>query len=154
MFEILLKTAMLLRKMGPRPEDEPAKTDAQIVDDVLKEKTTSRISTFLAHLGVGSSSRKNAVSTTHIRVLEERLAEQENLAVEATVRYKNEMDARMVAQGLKFEDLRLKQEEELVAIKKYQEDKTAKQEKRLSMDFVSQEHGVPRDGPKDSNAGG
>jgi hypothetical protein len=24
----------------------------------------------------------------------------------------------------------------------------------LSMDFVSQEHGVPRDGPKDSNAGG
>jgi hypothetical protein len=24
----------------------------------------------------------------------------------------------------------------------------------LSMDFMSQEHGVPRDGPKDSNAGG
>jgi hypothetical protein len=24
----------------------------------------------------------------------------------------------------------------------------------LSMDFVSQEHGVPRDGPKDSNTGG
>jgi hypothetical protein len=24
----------------------------------------------------------------------------------------------------------------------------------LSMVFVSQEHGVPRDGPKDSNAGG
>jgi hypothetical protein len=24
----------------------------------------------------------------------------------------------------------------------------------LSMDFVLQEHGVPRDGPKDSNAGG
>jgi hypothetical protein len=24
----------------------------------------------------------------------------------------------------------------------------------LSMDFVSQEHGVPRDGPKESNAGG
>jgi hypothetical protein len=24
----------------------------------------------------------------------------------------------------------------------------------LSMDFVSQKHGVPRDGPKDSNAGG
>jgi hypothetical protein len=24
----------------------------------------------------------------------------------------------------------------------------------VSMDFVSQEHGVPRDGPKDSNAGG
>jgi hypothetical protein len=24
----------------------------------------------------------------------------------------------------------------------------------LSMDFVSQEHGVPRDGPKDSNVGG
>jgi hypothetical protein len=31
----------------------------------------------------------------------------------------------------------------------------AKQPKLLvSMDFVSQEHGVPRDGPKDSNAGG
>jgi hypothetical protein len=44
----------------------------------------------------------------------------------ATVRYKNEMDARMEAQGLKFEELRLKQEEELAAIKKYQEDKTAK----------------------------
>jgi hypothetical protein len=27
-------------------------------------------------------------------------------------------------------------------------------EKRVSMDFVSQEYGVPRDGPKDSNAGG
>jgi ribosome-binding protein aMBF1 (putative translation factor) len=40
------------------------------------------------------------------------------------------MDARMEAQGLKFEELRLKQEEELAAIKKYQEDKTAKQEKR------------------------
>jgi hypothetical protein len=25
---------------------------------------------------------------------------------------------------------------------------------QLSMDFVSQEHGVPHDGPKDSNAGG
>jgi hypothetical protein len=24
----------------------------------------------------------------------------------------------------------------------------------MSMDFVSQEHGVPRDGPKDLNAGG
>jgi hypothetical protein len=24
----------------------------------------------------------------------------------------------------------------------------------VSMDFVSQEHGVPRDGPEDSNAGG
>jgi hypothetical protein len=24
----------------------------------------------------------------------------------------------------------------------------------VSMDFVSQEHGVPHDGPKDSNAGG
>jgi hypothetical protein len=66
MFEILLQTAMLLRKMGPRPKDELAKTDAQIVDEVLKEKTMSRISTFLAHLGVGSSSRKNAVSIAHI----------------------------------------------------------------------------------------
>jgi hypothetical protein len=26
--------------------------------------------------------------------------------------------------------------------------------RQMSMDFVSQEHGVPRDGPKDSNAGG
>jgi hypothetical protein len=25
---------------------------------------------------------------------------------------------------------------------------------QMSMDFVSQEHGVPCDGPKDSNAGG
>jgi hypothetical protein len=83
MFEILLQTAMLLRKMGPRPEDELAKPNAQIVDEVLKEKTTSRTNTFLAHLGVGSSSRKNVVSTTRIRELEERLAEQENLAVEA-----------------------------------------------------------------------
>jgi hypothetical protein len=75
MFEIILQTTMLLRKMGPRPEDEPTKTDAQIVDEVLKAKTTSRTSTFLAHLGVGSSSRKNAVSTASIRELEERLAE-------------------------------------------------------------------------------
>jgi hypothetical protein len=26
--------------------------------------------------------------------------------------------------------------------------------RQMSMDFVSQEHGVPHDGPKDSNAGG
>jgi hypothetical protein len=30
----------------------------------------------------------------------------------------------------------------------------ATQYRPLSMDFVSQEHGVPRDRPKDSNAGG
>jgi hypothetical protein len=27
-------------------------------------------------------------------------------------------------------------------------------EEEVSVDFVSQEHGVPRDGPKDLNAGG
>jgi hypothetical protein len=40
MFEIILQTTMLFRKMGPRPEDEPTKTDARIVDEVLKAKTT------------------------------------------------------------------------------------------------------------------
>jgi hypothetical protein len=33
-------------------------------------------------------------------------------------------------------------------------DEPPEEESMLSMDFVSQEHGVPRDGPKDSNAGG
>jgi hypothetical protein len=27
-------------------------------------------------------------------------------------------------------------------------------ERQMLMDFMSQEHGVPRDGPKDSNSGG
>jgi hypothetical protein len=118
MFEILLQTEMLLRKMGPSPKDEPAKPDAHIIDEVVKEKTMSRTNTFLAHLGVGSSSRKNSVSTARIRELEERLAEQENLLVEATMRNKSEIEARMEAQKIKFEELRLKQEEELPSVKK------------------------------------
>jgi hypothetical protein len=65
---------------------------------VVKEKTTARTNTFiLAFLGVGSGSRKNSISTTHIRELEERLVEEENMVVEASVRYKNEMEARMKA---------------------------------------------------------
>jgi hypothetical protein len=40
------------------------------------------------------------------------------------------MEARMEAQGLKFEELRLKQEEELAAVKKDREDKSVEQEKR------------------------
>ena len=130
MISILLQTEMLLRKKGPRPDDEQPKTDAQIIEEVVKEKITSRTSTFIACLGVGSGSRKNSVSTTRIRELEERLAEQENLAVEATVRYKNEMEARMEAQDLKFDKLRLKQQEELAAVKRAQEEKTLAQEKR------------------------
>jgi hypothetical protein len=70
--------------------------------NVVKEKTTSSISTFLARLEVGSmevasSPRKNSVSKAHIKELEEKLAEHEYLEVEAGVRYKNEMEARMKA---------------------------------------------------------
>lgn len=121
---------MLLRKMGPRPEDEPAKTDAEIVEEVVKEKTSSSTSTFLSRLGIASSGRKNSVSTARIRELEHRLADQEQESLEATVRYKNELEARMEAQDHKFEELRMKQEEELAAVKKAQEEKTVAHEKR------------------------
>ena len=130
MISILMQTDMLLRKMGPRPEDEVPKTDAEIVDEVVKERTKSRTSTFLARLGVGSSSRKNAASAARIKDLEEKLAEQENLALEASVRYKKEMEARMEAQDLKFEEQKLKQEEQLAALKKAQEEKALADEKK------------------------
>ena len=121
---------MVSRKMGPRPEDEPKQADLQIVDEVLKEKTSSSTNTFLSRLGVGSSSRKSSVSTARIRELEHRLADQEEQSVQAAERYKQEMEARMQAQDQKFEEMTRKQEEELVAIKKAHEEKNLATEKR------------------------
>ena len=107
MISILMQTGMLLRKMWPRPEVEVPKSDAEIVDEFVKARTMSSTTTFLTRLGVGTSSRKNAASAAWIKELEGRLAEQENLALEASVRYKKEMEAKMEAQDLKFEELRL-----------------------------------------------
>lgn len=123
---------MVSLKNAPRAEDEASITDAQIVEQVLKDKSSSSssTSTFLARLGIASSSRKNSISATRIRELEEKLADQEQQSVAATEKYHHEMEARMQAQEQKFEDMRRKQDEELEALKKSQEEKNLAAEKR------------------------
>ena len=121
---------MLLRKMGPHPEDHPEETDVMIVQQVLKEQSSSSSSTFLSRLGVSSCSQRYTISKERIRELEERLADQEQESVLAAERYKNDLESRMQAQEQKFEEMRRKQDEELAALKKSQEEKSLAYEKR------------------------
>ena len=119
---------MVLRRMGPHPEDHVPKTDLQIVEEVLHEQSSS--STFLSSIGVTSSSKRSSASSTRIRELEEKLANEKQQSVEASERYQQEMEERMIAQEQKYEALRIKQEEELAAIKKEQDEKALAFEKR------------------------
>ena len=128
MILIILQNEMNIRKMGPRQEDEAEKSDMQIVEEVLKEHSSS--STFLGNLGVASSSRMSTTSHTRIRELEERLAHQEQEARDATSRYEQDLSARLQAQQQEIEELRRKQQEELEALKKSHEEKTLAVEKR------------------------
>ncbi|KQK18742.1 hypothetical protein BRADI_1g44410v3 [Brachypodium distachyon] len=75
--KVITKTQMVLRKMGPHPEDWPGKTDLQIIEEVLKEQSSSR-STFLVSMGVLSMNKRSVVSAARIRELEEKLSGQSN----------------------------------------------------------------------------
>ena len=114
---------MLLKKMGPHQEHEPAKTDMQIVEEVLKEKLAKKNSrsTFLTSLGMSSLSRKSSISSSHIRELEERLEDREQQSVEASERYKIEMEGRLKAQQEEFEEATRRQQEQLEALQKSHE---------------------------------
>ena len=74
---------MFNKKMRPRPENEPEKTDLQIVEQVLKEKLAEKNtgSTFLTSLGMSAGSRKSSVSSTRMRELEERIEDKEQQSV-------------------------------------------------------------------------
>jgi hypothetical protein len=128
----LLQDEMMKRRIAPTAEDENPKSDVQIVEEVLKEQCSSSTgtSTFLTRLGLASSSRKNSISATRIRELEERLADQEQQSLAATERYQQDLETRMQAQELKFEEMRKKQEEELAAVKKAHDEKTLAQDKK------------------------
>ena len=121
---------MVLKKMGPHPEDHPVQTDVMIVEQVLKEQSSSSSSTFLSRLGVSSCSQRYTISKERIRELEERLADQEQQSLVAAERYQNDMESRMQAQEQKFEEMKRKQDEELAALKKSQEEKSLAYEKR------------------------
>ena len=79
---------MTEKQKASREEGEEEKTDMEIVSEVLNDKNKS--STFLASMGVSSSSRQKSTSHEHIRELEDRLAAQELASTAATIRYQEE----------------------------------------------------------------
>ena len=89
-----------------REEGEEAKTDMEIVTEVLNEKSKS--STFLASMRVSSSSRQKSTSHEHIRELEQRLETQELVARSAADRYQEEMNAILQSQRHELDDLKMK----------------------------------------------
>jgi hypothetical protein len=64
---------MVLRKMGPHPEDWIPKTDLEIVEEVLRDQNKSRAITFLSSIGVSSASKRSTVSARRIRELEDKI---------------------------------------------------------------------------------
>ena len=123
---MLLQNEMVLRKMGPHPEDHIPKTDLQIIDEVLQELTSSSQSS----IAIPKGSSKTSSSSAYIRELEDRLATQEQQYLEACERYDHEIKQRMQDQEQKFEDLRMKQELEIATLKKDQEEKSLEFAKR------------------------
>ena len=119
---------MVLRRMGPHPEDHVPKTDLQIVEEVLHEQSSS--STFLSSISLTSSSKRSSASSARIRELEEKLANEKQQSLDANEMYQQEMEERMIAQEEKYEALRIKQEEELASINKEQDEKALAFEKR------------------------
>ncbi|KAK1641953.1 hypothetical protein QYE76_059758 [Lolium multiflorum] len=102
---------MVKMKMGPHMEHEPVKSDLQIVEQVIKEHSSSRSSTFLSSVGVSANSRRTSTSNARIKELEARLPIQEQQAVDASAKYQEEMEKRMQAQEGKFQELERKQAE-------------------------------------------
>jgi hypothetical protein len=114
---------MITIKNRPRLEGEAEKTEVDIIEEVLKEKSTNTSSsgTFLSYLGIKPISRKSSVSTACIRELEHRLAEQEEQSLLAAERYKQDMEKRVEAHDKKFEEIIKKQEEDHAALMQAQE---------------------------------
>ena len=106
------------KQKAAQEEGEEGKTDMEIVAEVLKEKSKS--STFLASIGGSSSSRQKSTSHEHIKELEQRLETQELVARSAVDRYQEEMNAILESQRQELHDLKMKQEEEIAAIKREQ----------------------------------
>ena len=65
-----------------------------------------------------------------MRELEERLEDQEQQSIQAAVRYKNEMEAKLKSQQELFEETRRIQEEQLEVIQQSHEKKTVEFEKK------------------------
>jgi hypothetical protein len=121
---------MVLRKMGPHPEDWIPKTDLEIVEEVLRDQNKSRSITFLSSIGVSSASKRSTVSAGRIRELEDKISTQEQDLLNAAERVQREMEERMQEQERKFEEKRKKQDDELEAVKKSSEANRLAFEKR------------------------
>ena len=123
---------MMTMKNAPSLEDGTEKTEVQIIEQVLKERSpkTSSTGTFLSNLGIGSISKKSSVSTARIRELENKLAEQEEQSLLAAERYKKEMEERMEAQDKEFAEMKKKQEQDFATLMKAQEEKNIATEKK------------------------
>jgi hypothetical protein len=121
---------MVLRKMGPHPEDWIPKTDLEIVEEVLRDQKKSRAITFLSSIGVSFASKRSTVSAGRIRELEDKISTQEQDLLNAAERVQREMEERMKEQERKFEEMRNKQDDELEAVKKSSEANRLAFEKR------------------------
>jgi hypothetical protein len=118
---------MITIKNRPRLEGEAKKTEVDIIEEVLKEKSTNTSSsgTFLSYLGIKPISRKSSVSTARIRELE-----QEEQSLLAAERYKQDMEERVEAHDKIFEEIIKNQEEDHAALMKERELKNIATEKR------------------------
>lgn len=126
---------MVNMQMGPHLEDEPVKTDLQIVEQVIKEHSSSRSSTFLSSVGVSANTSRTSTTSARIRELEAMLATQEQQAIQASAQHQQEMEMRMQAQEEKFQELERKQAERLEAINKSSEQtRLAFEKKQQEMD--------------------
>ena len=123
---------MMTMKNAPSLEDGTEKTEVQIIEQVLKERSpkTSSTGTFLSNLGIGSISKKSSVSTARIRELENKLAEHEEQSLLAAERYKKEMEERMEAQDKEFAEMKMKQQQDYENLMKAQEEKNIATEKK------------------------
>jgi hypothetical protein len=121
---------MVLRKMGPHPEDWIPKTDLEIVEEVLRDQNKSISITFLSSIRVSSASKRSTVSAGRIRELEDKISTQEQDSLNAAERVQHEMEERMQEQERKFEEMRKKQDDELEAVKKSSEANCLAFEKR------------------------
>jgi hypothetical protein len=123
---------MITIKNRPCLEGEAEKTEVDIIEEVLKEKSTNTSSsgTFLSYLGIKPISRKSSVSIARIRELEHMLAEQEEQSLLAAERYKQDMDERVEAHDKIFEEIINKKEEDHAALMQARELKNIATEKR------------------------
>jgi hypothetical protein len=111
-------------------EDEQPVLDTEIVAEVLKEHSSS--STFLSSMGhhtrLGRS--RTSASAERVRELEERVAQQNREAAQASQKYQQQLTERGKSQDAALEEIRRKQQEELESLKKSQDEKNKSYEKK------------------------